>query len=256
MILQYRMRRLFRTISPQLFSLLGISLAGIIVLHQLSYMTDLAFASPLSESINLIKACPLPEPETDPARDTQTRIASSIPKLVHQIWKTADIHTYSTETSHESWKTSFEAMNYTIKLWAEADIVRLIKAKYPWLLPIYEGYSYNIQRADLPRLVVVHAEGGMYADLDVHPMSTERIDCVRQLNLQAIFAPTAGTLGVSNHFFMAERGSAFIQWTLEEAKRRSGSASSRILLPYLRVFWSTGPMMVTFAFLQSNMEDQ
>jgi hypothetical protein len=113
MILQYRMRRLFRTISPQLFSLLGISLAGIIVLHQLSYMTDLAFASPLSESINLIKACPLPEPETDPARDTQTRIASSIPKLVHQIWKTADIHTYSTETSHESWKTSFEAMNYT-----------------------------------------------------------------------------------------------------------------------------------------------
>lgn len=83
------------------------------MLHQLSYMTDLAFASPLSESINLIKACPLPEPETDPARDTQTRIASSIPKLVHQIWKTADIHTYSTETLHESWKTSFEAMNYT-----------------------------------------------------------------------------------------------------------------------------------------------
>ena len=135
-------------------------------------------------------------------------------------------------------------MNYTIKLWAEDGIVRLIKSKYPWLLPIYEGYTFNIQRADLARLVVVHA------DLDVHPMSTERIDCIRQLNLQAIFAPTAGTLGVSEHFFMAERGSASIQWTLEEAKRRSGSASSRILLPYLRVFWSTGPMMVTLALLQ------
>ncbi|EEU44978.1 uncharacterized protein NECHADRAFT_85278 [Fusarium vanettenii 77-13-4] len=188
MILQYGMRRLFRT-SPKLFALLGISLAGIIVLHQLSYITDLAFASPLPESIDLIKACRLPETETDPARDTQTRIASSIPKLVHQIWKTTDIHTYSTETSHESWKTSFEAMNYTIKLWAEDDIVRLINTQYPWLLPV-------------------------------------------------------------NYFFMAERGSAFIQWTLEEAKRRSGSASSRILLPYLRVFWSTGPMMVTFAFVQ------
>lgn len=248
MILQYGIRRLFRTMSPKLFALVGISLIGIIVLHQLSYVEDLAFASPLSESINLTKACPLSEP--DHAHDTRTRIASGIPKLVHQIWKTADIHTYSTETSHESWKTSFEALNYTIKLWAEDDIVRLIKAKYSWLLPMYEGYSYNIQRADLARLVVVHAEGGIYADLDVYPMTVERIDCVRQLGLQAIFAPTAGNLGVSNHFFMAERGSSFLQWALEEAKRRSGSTSRRILLPYLRVFWSTGPMMVTFAFLE------
>jgi hypothetical protein len=50
---------------------------------------------------------------------------------------------------------------------------------------------------------------------------------------------------------MAEPGSPFLQWVLYEAKRRSSRIGSRgILLLYLQVFWSTGPIMVTAAFRQ------
>jgi mannosyltransferase OCH1-like enzyme len=89
----------------------------------------------------------------------------------------------------------------------------------------------------------------MYSDLDVYPSSAEHIHCLQRLGLEAIFRPTAGTLGLSNHFFKAEPGSPFLQWVLYEAKRRSSRLGSRgILLPYLQVFWSTGPIMVTAAF--------
>jgi mannosyltransferase OCH1-like enzyme len=218
----------------------------VIIIHQLSYANDVALSSPLSVSIETITTCPLPDLEA--SNDTYPRRVSTIPNLVHQIWKTADVRTYSIEASYESWKTSFEPLNYTVKLWTEDDVLDLIKTNYSWLLPTYEGYGQNIQRADVARLVVIHAQGGMYADLDVYPTSAERIVCVQHQGLPAIFAPTGGTRGLSNHFFMAEKESPFIMWALQEAKRRGGSISKRILLPYMQVFWSTGPMMVTAAY--------
>ncbi|THC96197.1 hypothetical protein EYZ11_004316 [Aspergillus tanneri] len=132
---------------------------------------------------------------------------SAIPNTVHQIWKTADVQNYSTElkASRESWTTMFEAQNYTVKLWTDDDVLELIKAKYAWLLPTYRSYPHNIQRADIARLLVIHNEGGIYSDLDVYPGSAEDIQCLQHLGLEAIFSPTSGTLGLSNHFFMAER---------------------------------------------------
>jgi mannosyltransferase OCH1-like enzyme len=225
-----------------------LSLIAVVVLHQLSYTNDIALASPLSDLIEVITACRLPDPEA--SKDTYPQDISTIPNLVHQIWKTADVHTYSIEASYKAWKTSFGPLDYKVKLWTEDDVLRLIKANYSWLLSTYEGYPQNIQRADVARLVVIHAEGGMYADLDVYPTSADTIICLQHQGLQAVFAPTGGTLGLSNHFFMAERGSPFLLWALQEAKRRGGPMSKRILLPYLQVFWSTGPIMVTSVFQQ------
>jgi len=151
--------------------------------------------------------------------------------------------------SHDAWKTAFEPFNYTVKLWTDNDVLQLIKAKYAWLLSTYEGYPRNIQRADLARLAVVHAEGGIYADLDVYPRNVTQAQCLQHLGLQAIFVATqTSDLGLSNHFFLAEQGSPFLLWTLYKAKRRAVSASLRVLLPYLNVLWTTGPLMVTAAF--------
>jgi mannosyltransferase OCH1-like enzyme len=141
----------------------------------------------------------------------------------------------------------FEPLNYTVKLWTDEDILKLIKDKYSWILTTYETYPQNIQRADIARLLVIHAEGGIYADLDVYPTSAHQIQCLQHLGLKVVFASTVSTLGLSNHFFMAECGSPFLQWALYAAKRR-GVASRYIFLPYLQVFWSTGPTMVTEAF--------
>ncbi|CAI7663994.1 unnamed protein product [Penicillium palitans] len=228
--------------------LIAVALSLVVfVIHQLSYAEDFALAGQLSESIRIVNRCTFDALE--PLDTFHPIIDSKIPNIVHQIWKTTNIQEYSTEmkASHESWKTMLEPQNYTVKLWTDDDILELIKTKYTWLLPTYIGYPHNIQRADIARLLVVHTEGGIYTDLDVYPMSAEQIQCLKRLGLQAIFSPTAGTLGLSNHFFMAERGSPLLQWVLYEAKRR-GLVSRRIVLPYLEVFWSTGPIMLTAAF--------
>lgn len=217
----------------------------ILVIHQVSYTGDFALTN---QSIEVVSHC---DPSAlEDSKTPREYLDSPIPNTVHQIWKNSNISTYPVHASHDAWKETMKPFNYTVKLWTDDDILELIKTNYTWLLSTYESYSQNIQRADVARLVVVHAEGGMYADLDVFPKSAKEFACLQNMGLQAIFAPTSGTLGLSNHFFMAARGAPFLEWALQEAKRRGGATSNRILLPYLRVFWSTGPIMVTHAFQQ------
>ncbi|OAA78488.1 Glycosyltransferase [Akanthomyces lecanii RCEF 1005] len=171
-----------------------------------------------------------------------------IPNIIHQIWKNNDLSTYPLTASSGSWEWRFETTNYTVKLWTEADIVNLVKTSYPWFLSTYQSYKYDIQRADVARLMVVHHEGGVYADLDAYPSrdtSAETISCLQRLGYQAILSPTGEDRGISNHFFMAEKDSEFLLWALHEAKKRATSLSGRFMLPYMVVFWSTGPMMIT-----------
>ncbi|KAJ5593144.1 hypothetical protein N7537_010048 [Penicillium hordei] len=203
----------------RLVILVALSLA-VFVIYQLSYVDDFTLAERLSESIRIINECT--HEALEPLDNFHHILDSNIPNTIHQLWKTTDVQEYSTEMkpSRDSWKSMLEPQNYTIKLWTDDDILKLINDKYPWLLPTYIGYPHNIQRADIARLLVVYTEGGIYADLDVYPRSAENIQCLQHLGLQAIFAPTAGTIGPSNHFFMAERGSPFLQWVLYEAKRR------------------------------------
>lgn len=221
-----------------------------LVIRRLNAAEDFVFSGQLSDSLEIINRCSPGSPEIKVTNHSDGEADLGLPNLIHQIWRTNDVGTYSAElaASQDSWKTIFNPINYTVKLWTDDDVLQLLEAKYNWLLSTYQGYPQNIQRADLARLVVVHAEGGIYADLDVYPRDAAQIQCLQHLGLRAIFAPTAGTLGLSNHFFMAERESSFLQWALCEAKRRGSTGSRRIPLPYLQVFWTTGPMMVTAAF--------
>lgn len=195
-------------------------------------------AEPLREAAAVIDHC---EPTATNASEPR------IPKIIHQIWKNKDLSTYSLEASREQWLRHFDS-DYDVKLWTEDDVVALIETSYPWLFPTYQNYKYDIQRADIARLLVVHAEGGIYADLDAYPITanaSDTVPCVQRLGYQAVFAPMTGDGGVSNHFFMAEKDSEFLLWALHEAKKRATSASSRFMPPYVAVLWSTGPIMIT-----------
>jgi inositol phosphorylceramide mannosyltransferase catalytic subunit len=222
-------------------TLMGITFT---IIHQLSYLE----LDDVTDTINLLERCDAEK--TTQLDDDEIPMHRSIQNTIHQIWKTANTDTYSSKASCEFWKDNFGPLNYTVTLWTDRDIRRLIESEYTWLLSTYTGYTQDIQRADLARLVVVHARGGIYADLDVFPKDSGSIDCLRRSGIQAIFSSTSGNSGFSNHFFMAEKGSMFLYETLRTAKQRGGSHYKRILLPYLQVFWSTGPMMVTAAFWQ------
>ncbi|CAI7625207.1 unnamed protein product [Penicillium viridicatum] len=157
----------------------------VFVIHQLSYAENFALAGQLSESIRIVNKCTFDALE--PLDTFHPITDSKIPNIVHQLWKTTNIQEYSTEmkASHESWKTMLEPQNYTVKLWTDDDDI---------LTTSNEPTSPDCLS------------------------SAERIQCLKQLGLQAIFSPTSGTLGLSNHFFMAERGSPLLEWVLYEAK--------------------------------------
>ncbi|KAH7189889.1 hypothetical protein DER44DRAFT_679838 [Fusarium oxysporum] len=230
--------------------LLTLALVSFSILYQLSLIVDLSFHKHFQRSVHTISTCRLPDREN--TRRLSTQPSPNIPNLVHQTWKTSDVNTYPIEASHTSWKFFFEPLNYTVKLWTDEDIRVLIQDSYPWLIDTYHGYSHDVQRADIARLVIIHAEGGIYADLDVFPVAKNGalrngIMCLQRLGMQAVFPPTGENDGLSNHFFMAETGSAFLEEALQEAVRRGGARSKLIILPYLRIFWSTGPLMITAA---------
>ena len=90
----------------------------------------------------------------------------AVPWRLHQTWKDAwpPKHLFSPR-----WRHSMQAANpgWAHRLWTDAENRALVAARYPWLLAAYDGYPSDIQRADVARYVVVHAHGGVYADLDI-----------------------------------------------------------------------------------------
>ena len=56
--------------------------------------------------------------------------------------------------------------NWRVVTWQPAQCRSLVATRYPDLLPIYDGFPYGVQRSDLSRYAILHAYGGMYADLD------------------------------------------------------------------------------------------
>ncbi|RAK90422.1 hypothetical protein BO79DRAFT_143417, partial [Aspergillus costaricaensis CBS 115574] len=49
------------------------------------------------------------------------------------------------------------------------NVLKLIKADYTWILLIYKRYPYNIQRADIIRLLIIYSKSNIYSDLDISP---------------------------------------------------------------------------------------
>eukprot|EP01116_Phalansterium_solitarium_P010995 TRINITY_DN26601_c0_g1_i1.p1 TRINITY_DN26601_c0_g1~~TRINITY_DN26601_c0_g1_i1.p1 ORF type:complete len:313 (+),score=84.85 TRINITY_DN26601_c0_g1_i1:187-1125(+) len=168
-----------------------------------------------------------------------------IPPLVHHIWKTTNLSTYPMEpfkgmvNSLEAWRRRYP--DYSFKLWTDQDIDQLVRTEYAWLYPTFRAYPYNIQRADAARLAVLHREGGIYADLDLFP-SRQDIIAFRRKHL--VLLTDSNRRACTNFFIMAEPRSAFLEYALRSLRTHS----EWLVVPYLSVFASTGPLFITDVF--------
>jgi mannosyltransferase OCH1-like enzyme len=168
---------------------------------------------------------------------------STIPRIIHQMWKTENLLTYPIQSSHSTWKELYP--NYKIRLWTDEDLKELLnKEEYKYLKLIYNSYPYSIQRADLGRLIILHSEGGIYADLDVFPCSNE-IENLRLSNVSFLIPRSSTGSSLINHFLMAQKSSIILDFILHEITERK--FYQRIyLIPYLEVF-STGSFFLNRA---------
>jgi inositol phosphorylceramide mannosyltransferase catalytic subunit len=165
---------------------------------------------------------------------------STIPRIIHQMWKNENLSTYPIENSHSQWKKYYP--DYKIRLWTDENLIELIsKDEYKYLESIYKSYPYSIQRADLSRLIILHSQGGIYADLDVFPCSRQ-IENLRLSNVSFLIPRSSTGSSLINHFLIAQKSSPIIDYILHKVV--PVKFYKRIyILPYLEVF-STGSIFL------------
>lgn len=87
---------------------------------------------------------------------------TSIPKIIHQTWKTGDIPARFRRYS-ETWKRSLPDWEH--RLWTDDSARELVARRFPGLLHKYDNYPFNIQRVDVARLLFLIEYGGLYVDM-------------------------------------------------------------------------------------------
>lgn len=121
-------------------------------------------------------------------------------------------------------------------LWTDTGSREFIAEHYSWFLEIFDGYKYNIQRADAIRYFVLHHYGGIYMDLD--------IGCLRPMDpllvYPVILAKTI-PVGVSNDLMFSAKQHPFMEQTIHNLATFDHSW----VLNYPTVMFSTGPMFVS-----------
>ncbi|WWD05576.1 hypothetical protein V865_003657 [Kwoniella europaea PYCC6329] len=164
-----------------------------------------------------------------------TRPGETIPRLIHQTWKSDVLP----EKWRKAWKECREGMpDYEYMLWTD-DVSREFIAKhYPAHLQMFDSYEYPIQRADSIRYFILHHFGGVYMDLDIG--CRRRLDPLLQGDWEVIL-PITKPVGVSNDLIFSSKGSAFMDDTVHGLS----TFNHQYFTNYPTVMFSTGPMFLS-----------
>ncbi|HEX5049213.1 MAG TPA: glycosyltransferase [Gammaproteobacteria bacterium] len=87
----------------------------------------------------------------------------TIPRIIHQLWKTHDIPPRWREASasvrkyHKGWE---------YRLWTDDAMDKHVRVNHPELYPSFMAMNRHIMRVDVFRYVLMNDFGGVYCDLD------------------------------------------------------------------------------------------
>lgn len=127
------------------------------------------------------------------------------------------------------------------QLWTDASSLDFLSAQYPWFLETYNGYRYDIQRADAVRYFALHHYGGVYLDLDIHPLRD-----LTPLLHYPFFACRTSPTGISNDVLGSIPRHPFLNLVIHSLQDYDMSLG----LPYLTVMASTGPLFLSTCWVR------
>ena len=205
-------------------------------------------------------------------------------KFVHQIYgifkDDKPMSTLFTE-NQKCWQAVTASMSAHYQLWTADEVESLVKQWYPQYWDMYSSVRYPVMRCDIGRLIILHAYGGLYADLDTKPnrswyeqveLAVQRIKDPRKIGLSAKekrkrgFPITVSGVTGDNESCLdmevivgAPGNAIFIRWLdyiAEEIQKKSyarGSFWHKAKMRY--IFQTTGPYcMRRFFRLPCNAE--
>lgn len=175
---------------------------------------------------------PLPTLKLDSLNDISGEPV--IPKIIHQTWKTTEVP--------EGWKGAQQSCidlhpDYEYILWTDEMSRNFIADNYPWFLPYFDAYPFNVQRADVIRYFVLYHYGGNYIDLD--DGCRQRLD---SLLYYPVWVRRTDPVGVSNDVMGSVPHHPYFELIIQNLEKNAKS----YWLPYLTIMLSTGPLSISF----------
>ena len=104
-----------------------------------------------------------------------------IPKIIHQIWLDKPSMTQFFIKLTDTWKSKNPEWKHI--LWDKENAQSFLEESFSNWLPFYEQLTYNVQRFDLLRYLILIKYGGIYVDADYECL--DKIDSI--LEDQSIF---------------------------------------------------------------------
>eukprot|EP01063_Lacrimia_lanifica_P025060 TRINITY_DN32853_c0_g1_i1.p1 TRINITY_DN32853_c0_g1~~TRINITY_DN32853_c0_g1_i1.p1 ORF type:complete len:418 (+),score=95.26 TRINITY_DN32853_c0_g1_i1:65-1318(+) len=190
-----------------------------------------------------------------------------MPLLLHQQHKHLGALDYNQKVLMKTWEDNYaNATGWRHVFWSDDDNIALIKKHTPWLLETYQAYPHYIQRADISRMAVLYAYGGVYADTDFECRAARCMDRAYENNctVTVVASPRMDVDGFFQNSMMASRdGTAAKAWweralryAMDHASRGGVKKSESSILGKFgqgmvrikEVLMSTGPYLYTLIF--------
>jgi mannosyltransferase OCH1-like enzyme len=135
-----------------------------------------------------------------------------IPKIIHQTAKTKDLSWEERQLIRHNSKL---LPGWEIHLWDDADNEKMIGDHFPEYIDKFRSIKRGVMKADIARLVYMHAFGGVYMDTDYKLFKSLNLanqHCVLGLESGSYSHEHnhfSANFKVGNAFFAAERGYPF-----------------------------------------------
>lgn len=164
-----------------------------------------------------------------------------IPSRIHHVWlgATGDRPPEAAREAAQTWREHHPEAEH--RLWGSDEIEALFHRVRPDFLDLFRGYPRWVQRADAARYLILHEEGGIYADHDIRCRASWAPLLRRHA---AIVAPT-WPVGVSNDLMASEAGHPLMAAVLDELPAAARRWDRGWIPPHLRVLASTGSLLLT-----------
>ncbi|KAL1993827.1 hypothetical protein VTN49DRAFT_2496 [Thermomyces lanuginosus] len=97
---------------------------------------------------------------------------SEIPLIIHQTWKNTRIDTWTKATRDmvESWLQYAVETPMAYIMWDDDGVMQFMEEFEPEFVPKFNALTRNVERSDIFRILVPKHIGGIYGDLDTHPL--------------------------------------------------------------------------------------
>ncbi|OAG12738.1 alpha-1,6-mannosyltransferase Och1 [Paraphaeosphaeria sporulosa] len=203
---------------------------------------------------------------------------TTIPKKIWQTWKQGPL-TFEQRDSDTAKTWPAKNPNYRYEVLTDDNALEYVEEHYgvngfnrPDIIDLYRELNITIIRADLLRYLIMYAEGGVYADIDVEclrPVQRFIPERYTELEVDMIIGVEIDEPAFADHPVLGSKCKSFCQWTfaakprlpvmmrlieniqewIHDLSKKKGVSVGQLELDFNEVISGTGPSAFTDAVL-------